>query len=112
MYQRSTQGSAFGAQQTAGQALNGEAGVNAPGWFSFPLSSIPVNSVMWFSKDRQIIFGCITQSRSLESKGGDTSILLCVVGLGVILPDISTLEHHGISVTREVMGTSNHILCG
>ena len=83
MYQRSMQGPALWAQQPSGQALNGEAGVNAPGWYSLPISSVWVSSVMWFSKGT---FGCITQSQGLEKgRWYLCSTLLCVIGLNVVL---------------------------
>ena len=81
MYQRSMQGPAL-LQQPSGQALNGEAGVNAPDWYSLPISSIWVSSVMWFSKGT---FGCITWNQGLEKgRWYLCSTPLCVIGLNVV----------------------------
>ena len=86
MYQRSMQGPALWVQQPSGQALNGEAGVKALGWYSFPISSTQVSSVMWFSKGSQLIFGCITRSQGLEKgRWYLYCTLCCIIGLSIVL---------------------------
>ena len=86
MYQRSMQGPALWVQQPSGQALNGEAGVKALGWYSFPISSTQVSSVMWFSKGSQIIFGCITWSQGLEKgRWYLYCTLCCIIRLSIVL---------------------------